>query len=111
VPTGGKKPADLHAEIAQALFIMPEAPADPMFEAEDLGTLTTAMGNCIARYVTSLLEEYKLNYYSLKKGYRDQREKLGATGTGLLDADREGEIEAGTDLENIWGNTSFVVSS
>ncbi|KAJ7886853.1 hypothetical protein B0H14DRAFT_2563161 [Mycena olivaceomarginata] len=94
--TGGKKPADLHAEITQALFIMPEAPAEPMFEAEDLGTLTTAMGNCIA---------------SLKKGYRDQREKLGATGAGLLDANREGEIEASTDLENIWGNTSFVVSS
>ncbi|KAJ7855604.1 hypothetical protein B0H14DRAFT_2579263 [Mycena olivaceomarginata] len=45
VPTGGKKPADLHAEIAQTLFIMLEAPADPMFEAEDLGTLTTAMGS------------------------------------------------------------------
>ncbi|KAJ7350854.1 hypothetical protein DFH08DRAFT_958474 [Mycena albidolilacea] len=80
VPTGGKKPADLQAEIAQALFITPEAPAEPMFEAEDLGTL-------IAR---------------LKKGYCDQCEKLGVTGVGGLDADREGEIEASTDLKNIW---------
>jgi hypothetical protein len=39
----------------------------------------------------------------LKKTYREQREKLGATGQGLVEDDREAEIESGSKIENIWG--------
>ncbi len=39
----------------------------------------------------------------LKSMYREQREKLTATGAGLVDDDREDEIVPGSELANLWG--------
>ena len=42
-------------------------------------------------------------FISLRTSYRQHREMLGETGHGLLQEDREIEIEAGSTLANIWG--------
>lgn len=106
VPTGGKKPPDLHAEIAEAMFI---TPPDATYTKDDLEVLTTAVGNRISACVPVLINACLLinEISSLKKGYRDHRTLLGATGQGLVSEDREGEIEHGSELENIWGNVFF----
>jgi hypothetical protein len=39
----------------------------------------------------------------LKKNYTKYRKEMSDTGQGLLDADREDEILAGSDIANIWG--------
>ncbi|KAJ7911696.1 hypothetical protein B0H13DRAFT_2328078 [Mycena leptocephala] len=84
VPTGGKTQPDLQAEIAESMFI---TPPDATYTKDDLVVLTTAVGNRIT---------------ALKKGYRDSWTLLGATGQGLVADNREGEIESGSDLQNIW---------
>ncbi len=58
-----------------------------------------------------------LNYLlhgRLKALYCECREKLTATGAGLVDEDRESEFEPGSQLANIWGeclSTSHTVSA
>ncbi|KAJ7185193.1 hypothetical protein C8R46DRAFT_374399 [Mycena filopes] len=84
VQTGGKKPPDLHAELATTMFI---EPIDSIYTTDDLESLTSVIGNRIS---------------ALKRTYRDNRTLIGETGQGLLDEDREAEIESGSNLENIW---------
>lgn len=38
----------------------------------------------------------------MKKAYIKHRGSISETGQGLLDADREGEIIAGSDIANVW---------
>jgi hypothetical protein len=45
VQTGGKKPPDLHAEIATAMFI---APPESKYTSDDLEALTSVVGNRIS---------------------------------------------------------------
>ena len=42
-------------------------------------------------------------FFRLKKLYRHNREELGQTGQGLVDREMVHEIEAGTNLANVWG--------
>jgi hypothetical protein len=42
-------------------------------------------------------------FFSLRTSYRQHREVLGETGHGLLQEDREAEIEEGSALANVWG--------
>ncbi|KAJ7858305.1 hypothetical protein B0H13DRAFT_2356586 [Mycena leptocephala] len=93
VPTGGKTQPDLQAEIAESMFI---TPPDATYTKDDLVVLTTAVGNRIS---------------ALKKGYRDSRTLLGATGQGLVAENREGEIESGSDLQNLWGTVLYFAVS
>jgi hypothetical protein len=44
----------------------------------------------------------------IKKLYREYRTTLGATGEGLLNADREDEIIPGSDLANLWGKSFYL---
>ena len=42
-------------------------------------------------------------FISLQTSYHQHWEMLGETGHGLLQEDREMEIEAGSALANVWG--------
>jgi hypothetical protein len=42
-------------------------------------------------------------YYSMKKSYMNYRNKMSATGVGLIESDREDEMTKGSDMFNIWG--------
>ncbi|KAJ6609748.1 hypothetical protein B0H10DRAFT_2225653 [Mycena sp. CBHHK59/15] len=72
------------ARAPHALFVEPEGSE---YTQEDVGALTGVIGNRIG---------------ALKKSYRDHRDKLGSTGQGLVAENREGEIETGSNIENIW---------
>ena len=39
----------------------------------------------------------------MKKSYTNYRNKMSATGVGLIEADREDEMTKGSDMSNIWG--------
>jgi hypothetical protein len=49
-----------------------------------------------------------LRFFSLKKLYREHRDTLGSTGQGLIENDQEGEIIAGSELENKWGMSFYL---
>jgi len=39
----------------------------------------------------------------MKKSYTNYRNKMSATGVGLIESDREDEMTKGSDMFNIWG--------
>ncbi|KAJ7491591.1 hypothetical protein B0H11DRAFT_2008425 [Mycena galericulata] len=84
VSTGGKNLGNLHAEIAEALFVTPEG---SKYTIDDLPALESVIKNRIG---------------TLKTKYKEHRSTLGATGQGLVENDKEADIEPGSNIENIW---------
>ncbi|EPS93116.1 hypothetical protein FOMPIDRAFT_91490 [Fomitopsis schrenkii] len=88
------------------------------------GVSTTGGGNALERHYEKIAREVFLVRYSdlgkteanipklgnsvknridaLKKLYRTHRETLGKTGAGLISENRDSEITAGSELDNIW---------
>ncbi|KAJ7454930.1 hypothetical protein B0H11DRAFT_2068140 [Mycena galericulata] len=84
VSTGGKNLGNLHAEIAESLFVTPEG---SKYTMDDLPALESVVKNRIG---------------ALKTKYKDYRTLLGSTGQGLVENDKTKDIEPGSNIENIW---------
>ncbi|KAJ7737139.1 hypothetical protein DFH07DRAFT_966583 [Mycena maculata] len=84
VSTGGKNHGNLHAEIAEALFVTPKG---SKYTMDDLPGLESVIKNRIG---------------TLKTKYKEHRSTLGATRQGLVENDKEVDIEPGSNIENIW---------
>lgn len=52
--------------------------------------------------------KYLPNIFSLKKLYCEHCDTLGSTGQGLIENDQEGDIIAGSELENKWGVSFYL---
>ncbi|KAJ7435371.1 hypothetical protein B0H11DRAFT_1937674 [Mycena galericulata] len=77
VSMGGKNLGNLHAEIAESLFVTPEG---SKYTMDDLPALESVVKNCIG---------------ALKTKYKDYRTLLGSTGQGLVENDKTKDIEPG----------------
>ncbi|KAJ7938751.1 hypothetical protein B0H13DRAFT_1941485 [Mycena leptocephala] len=85
VDTGGKKLPQIHADVAEDLFIKDKP--DTKYTAEDVTALGVVVKNRVG---------------ALKTKYSHYHQKLGATGHGLVAEGKEGEIKENSDIANAW---------
>ncbi|OJT05812.1 hypothetical protein TRAPUB_11246 [Trametes pubescens] len=83
--TSGKVVHEHYTSLARVVFL--ESGRFPKYTPDDIHELAGVIKNRVIK---------------LKALYRECREKLTATGAGLVDEDRESEFEPGSQLANIW---------